>query len=252
MAKRQQTATWAARDNDQVIDGVLHVGVLDYRPEYHGPEPVWRDCHGTDIEARDRTDRNFRPGWQCSGCSTLFRSEVMTDAGPHPYHSGERRMLPPPHRCLMTVKEQAAARITEVAVAAGFDRDDQAVLAATSLATNGETRKQTIDGLVAVGVGALHEALTTRSAVEEASRAISALMSFRLDTNDDLREIVAALLPDETIDEDHHLWVDADAPFFSEAVLYPLLGKDAARTLLAHLNTAARATAAGPRRRHTD
>lgn len=141
----------------------------------------------------------------------------------------------PLHGRALDKHEQAERTIEAVAATLGYARMDRPTLNATSAATSRSNRIETVDEMVAIGVGILSASVAKRSALGDATRAFADLANLRVG-----HSFIG--FPEAT--QDYVTDEDYDAPFFSEAFLYPLLGKEAARTVLARWHSLEAALAA--------
>lgn len=196
---------------------------------YETPE-VWRRCHGEKIDARPQ-EGDFRPPWKCAGCAGQFDAEEMTEGKPS-FSSGSG-MFPPPHEVRVNIYDQARDKLTAAVVAAGLDPHDNAIMEAIWESREGQ-RDRTPTSMLAAGFLRLGIVLERRAAVEQTQKAVADLRNIKVG-----HEFVG--FPEATkdcADEPR----DTEAPFFTEAFLYRLLGKEAARTVLAYIHAVERAT----------
>lgn len=214
-----------------------------------GPEFVWRECYGSERPVVPEPRRVFRDHngmavpegtvvWKCSGCDFA----VVLGATNLLFESDEDNLCIVTHEVPANIEEQAQQKIEDIAVAMGFDRWDAIVTHARYTATRSETRRavgESVDAMVAYGASVLSQGLITRAALPVAAKEISDLLSFKLNSNCWIAKVGEMHGYDAEDCE-----VSDDAPFFTEAVLYPLLGKDDARTVLAYVKAAARAVGA--------
>lgn len=189
---------------------------LDY---YGGPPYVWEHCYGNDRPAKDTTNeftfgRTGKRTFECVACNFGFPEELLRG----PMMEDAKLEFPPLHDRRLNVYQQAEKIVGDVAEILGFDRWDDLVLSARSAATDREQRTHSVDKMVSVGLSHLALTLATRSAVKEASQVAAEMLTFKCDQH--------------------------EHPFFTEATLYELLGKEDARTVLHYVKALVRATAA--------
>jgi len=197
--------------------------------EYYGaPNVMWKRCHYSGEEPRDRDVVPYvdsRPV-ECRFCNSRFSQDELVD-GKYPEH--ER---------LLDIYEQVEERLGDLAETLGWSRWDLPIIYVRAAATKREGQSGTVDGMMAIGLNHLALLLQKRSVATEIERATSALMSLSLDSNAAARE--AGEKYGYSIEDGPQ----DDVPFFTEAVLYPLVGKDDARTILAYVRKIQDATAA--------
>jgi hypothetical protein len=178
-------------------------------PSYWGADRyedlVWRECHYSGKEGKEQGSFQGKAQHQCPICYIVVPESFLKD-GKLPLH--ERPI---------NVYEQAEEIITDVAKRLGFEEWGDVALTARSAGTDRDLRTHSVDKMVAIGLAHLQVALVTRGAAEEAGREIAKLTDFKCDQH--------------------------EHPFFTEATLYDLLGKEDARTVLAYVHAAQRATA---------
>lgn len=179
--------------------------------DYWGPVPVFVACHGADTAAVDLGHGSMR----CLGCSWRFDA-ADTDPGP------DGRRFPPAHQRQVPAHEQAVGTLIQIAGLIGVDPShpavEQAIWQTTSSAGTGTHRP--LHEMVASGLCELARVLTVSAANTAAARHLDKLAAFHADTD--------------------------EAPFFTEATLYDLVGKDTARTLLSLVASAQRSMGAAP------
>ena len=183
----------------------------DSDTRYWGPVDVHVGCHGVSIDARAPRHGN---SWTCAGCLDGFPEEDLT-AG-EPGFPGGPGKFPPPHQRRVRSDEQARTTLGDVAGLVGLDTRSDVVADALWAVTNRDGPSRYLDEMVAAGLIEIARLLTVRNAAAAASAAVAALTELRVD----------------------------GTPFFSEAALSPLIGKDDARTVLNAARAAAAATAA--------
>lgn len=183
----------------------------DGASDYWGPVPVFTPCHGADTAAVDIGGGRGR----CLGCSEVFDA---ADLDPDPAGSG--KPFPPAHQRQVPADEQARSTLTQITELIGLDPRHPGVEQALWLATTSSGRHRPLHDMVAVGLCELARVLTVSGSHAVAARDLDELAAFRA-TGD-------------------------DAPFFTEATLYDLVGKDSARTLLALLASAQRSVGPAP------
>lgn len=206
--------------------------------EFYGPVLIWERCGYSGEEGREETiDATFkRTGervFKCRACSLKIT-----------FKKGEEPTVMPEHERAVDVWDQARKKVEEIAVLLGFDRWDRGVSHAMAAAVDRSNVTRTVDSMVAIGMAYLQQMLMARGAAVEASREMSDLLSFRLDHNDIVRAVATEVhgMKESDVGE-----IGDDWPFFSEGILYPLLGKDMARTVLAYVNAAAASVGASRR-----
>jgi hypothetical protein len=179
--------------------------------DHYGPPPfVWEHCPGNEREVRKNGWRGDEPPkfldpWKCGYCDWSFRQPREGD-------------LPPLHDHRVDIYQQTQRRVEKVAKVLGFGQHDDAVMHARAVCYPGDRRTGSVDSMLAEALHILEHALIRRAAVAETSKAVSNLLSF---------------VPD-----------NGKHPFFTEAGLYDLIGKEDARSVLSRVNAVARATAA--------
>lgn len=184
--------------------------------DYWGPVPVFVPCHGADTAAVEVVTGGRS---RCLGCSAVFDA---ADLDPDP--DGGNRRFPPAHRRQVPADEQARSTLTHVAELIGLDPRHPAVEQSLWLATTSSGASRPLHDMVSSGLCELARALTVSGSRAGAARDLDEFAAFRIEGD--------------------------PAPFFSEATLYPLVGKDTGRSLLALLAAAQRsmgpASGAGP------
>lgn len=184
-----------------------------------GEKVVLVRCHYSGREPKEDTYGRKTPGkGKCQFCDGVFDldGDVLSE---------HARRLP--------VKEQATHLLEQVARLLDLDPWGKAVLAARSAA--GEGSEECLDLRLAAGLGHLQTALVKRGAQAEAARAFTGLLDLKV--GDEMEY--------DLTDSEHYSEGDEDAPLLSEAFLYPLLGKEAARTVLSHVRKVETNLAAG-------
>lgn len=134
------------------------------------------------------------------------------------------------HGRALAVVEQAQMKLVAVAEVLGLSTSSSAVRQAVDAARSAADGN--VDMQVAAGLPYLVSALTVRGATADVGPAVDELVGL-LD-QDVVFAARAAVATESLFDEEPDLEeaVPADAPVFSEAVLYPLMGKGPARTIL--------------------
>lgn len=207
--------------------------------EYYGPVVVWQHCHYSGQQPKDITneytfERTGEKVFTCPYCDLKIKVKKGEEA----------QTALPEHERALDVWDQARNKVEEIAVLLGFDRWDRGVSHAMAAATDRNGATRTVDSMVAIGMAYIQQMLMARGASVEAAREMSDLLSFRLDHNDIVSAVATKVHGMKTSDVGE---IGDDWPFFSEGVLYPLLGKDMARTVLSYVNSAAAAVGASPR-----
>lgn len=124
------------------------------------------------------------------------------------------------HARMLDAREQAETKVSQMAALLGFDPWGDASVAARAAAR--DCRDDGVDLRVAAGMAQLQTALVKRGAAHEAAAALAGLKGLRVGD-----EIECDLTESEYYEAG-----DEEAPFFTESFLYPLLGKEAARSVL--------------------
>lgn len=188
------------------------MALSDSSSDYWGPAPVFVSCHGADMGAVDISGGRMR----CLGCSEVF---AVAETDPDP--AGGDRRFPPAHQRQVPAHEQAVGTLTQIAGLIGVDPTHPAVEQAIWVATSSSSGpRRPLHDMVASGLCELARVLTVSAANAAAAHHLDELAAFHADGD--------------------------DAPFFTEATLYDLVGKDSARTLLALLASAQRSTGPAP------
>lgn len=167
------------------------------------------ECHYSGKEPEEGTGRRSLPPGKglCSYCN------FVTDLGDDGKLVRHARML--------QLREQAERQVEQLCSVLGFDPWGDVATHARAAAS--DSREDSLDLRVAAGMHHLQTALVKRGAAQEAAVALRALT--RMKVGDEMERDIT--------DSRHYEEGDEEAPFFTEAFLYNLLGKDAARTVLA-------------------
>lgn len=179
---------------------------------YYGDQWVWAPCYGNDQEAKD-LKRTTEPTSQCRVCLFQFPSALLRDGT---NYNGESMKVPPLHERTLNIYDQAQAQVKAIGGLLGLDGEQ--IMIAELAASNRDNHVDSVDLMVAIGLNYLATTLIKRATVVEASRKIAGLATFKRERD--------------------------EYPFFSEATLYDLIGKDDARSLLARVRAVIRATGA--------
>lgn len=188
----------------------------------------WRLCQARGV--RDQRDRKFLAAFKCSSCEAQFdEDEVVLVKGKEDY-----QCPPPPHAIMLTHQADLDERIDKMLVLVGMTWHE----AADSI---GDWRRtlhtRSKEEALAEVVRNLGVALTQQAAVASTVKAVKALAEMKV--GDEFCGFGVDAYP-ETEGRD-----DEEAPFFSEAFLYRLLGKGAARTALAYFKDVTKAAGLG-------
>lgn len=179
----------------------------DSYADYYGGKTILQECRysGRDPQLDEHSKRV-----SCLACHLEFKPDALDD-GKLPLHA----------KLLMT-REQVELTFDTVAGILGLDEWSNDVLLGRSAARDAE-RKSTAAGALAAGLPFLTAALIRKDATDGTQEAIKDLLTFT---------------PEWQVHDD----VPLDTPFFTEAMLYELLGKDQARSLLARARALAAAS----------
>lgn len=199
------------------------------RRAWFGGAPVYEHCPGSNrlTQESDRWHRVHGDttgdiAWKnltCAACHTSFPLDVCRAADANRF--GRR---PPDHDRLLTVAEQADRQLQEVAGALGFDPwNDRPVLHAIMEAAGAReiSGTPTVAARVAAGTAAL-AVIKAQQAPPDIVTAIRTLDKW-----------APEIVPQHVRADNTHLNDVTPIPLLTEAFLYPLLGKEDARTLLA-------------------
>jgi hypothetical protein len=223
--------------HDSVEEGVLiwqgNVRGSNF-PHYWSDQ--WQRCHGEDTDARPEPDhaRRYGADFKCAGCSMQFLASEMTEGKPS-YNTGSG-MFPPPHLRRLTVEDHCREQMIAAIKALGLDPFSESLREAVWATRDSERRvDQTHLSRIAHAVTTLGVILTRQAAVEQTAEALTAMSKIKVGD-----EFLG--FPEEA--KRYYEEGDEDAPFFTESFLYNLLGKEAARTILAVFHQAQRAAGA--------
>lgn len=185
-----------------------------YEPEFHGPRDEVRlhQCNGGSI--RDYPPTSPRQKSLCPACYAKLTPEQVVSE-PYDWKPEEDHWVPIPHLSLMYPHEIARAKVGQIRQTLGLVKQD--IGHPEQAAEEAMRRNDNVDLGVAAGLQVIVNALIKRGSNAAAAKAISDLSALHLEG-------------------DEH-------PFFTEAHLYELIGKDAARSVLSFVRSATEAVA---------
>lgn len=185
----------------------------DKDPDYYGEDDEIRfaECWGDNNSVRENEylKSDHPEKYHCSVCYAPLASDQLDELS-------NGKLVAVPHLKLMPLGEQARAHIEQIADM--FDLDIGTIGYPNQRAEDAAQRAGNVDVAVALGLQMIASGLTARGSNAQAAKRVRELSGLHLDTD--------------------------DHPFFTEATLYELLGKDNARTVLAYIRQVKEAVAA--------
>jgi hypothetical protein len=214
-------SVWYINGNTKWSEVDLVEGGHDAAERYVIPVE-WRRCSGAGV--RDQREQTWLAAFKCSRCEAQFDEDEVTLVEGKPLHEQPA----PPHVVMLTHEMDLEEKVQVLCQTVGMDWWD---------APLGDWRRtlhqRSKDEAMAEVVQSLATGLAKRAAIVDTAKAIQAIQDLKIGD-----EFIG--FPDDN-DPDQ----DRNAPFFTERFLYPLVGKDAARTLLAYWRSVREAAGVG-------